>query len=188
MAGQGNPNELNVTKKDTFNIVYLVAKGHCACFWPFFRKNFGSEALGIPGLTAFILQFVVWSFWQIPEMPVFIGVWLFAILCHRAATTQAIKQGVIRHTRYEGDVDTTRIKNPAQVKLMLEPLACVVFGIFAEYIGMSHQFAMFIGTGAFSLAAVALLDRMLDQKRLDAMRDAAIEQQYLAARYRGDIE
>jgi hypothetical protein len=33
-----------------------------------------------------------------------------------------------------------------------------------------------------------MIDRQLDNKRVQAMRDAAIEQTYLAARYRGEID
>ena len=54
--------------------------------------------------------------------------------------------------------------------------------------GLSHGFALFIGWGAFSLCLVATIDRQLENKRLQAMRDAEIEQRYLAARYRGEIE
>ena len=47
---------------------------------------------------------------------------------------------------------------------------------------------MFVGWGALSMAVVAMIDRQLDNKRLEAMRDAEIEQRYLAARYRGEID
>lgn len=184
----GNEKGFNLSHKDSFNIVYALARGHSTCFLPFFRKNFGSEALGWPGLTAFIIMLLVGSFGRIPEMWPFLGVWMIAMLYQRASTTRAMRRGVIRHSQYEGDVDTKLIKNRTTVKQVLEPLACVVGGVFFEAMGMSHGFALFIGWGAFSLCLVATIDRQLEIKRLQAMRDAEIEQRYLAARYRGEIE
>jgi hypothetical protein len=185
---QGDEKGFNMSQKDSFNLLYALAKGHAMCFLPFMRKNFGSEALGVPGVIAFILMLLVGGFGQIPEMPGFIGVWVIVVLCHRASTMRALRKGVVRHSRYDGDVDTRLIRSRSTVKLMLEPLVCVVVGVCIEAAGFSHGLAVFVGAGFFSLSLVAWIDRELDRKRLEAMRDAAIEQSYLAARYRGDIE
>lgn len=187
-SSQGNDKNFHLSHKDSFNIVYSLARGHSTCFLPFFRKNFGSEALGWPGFIAFIIMLLVGSFGRIPEMWLFLGVWTIAMLYQRASTTRARRRGIIRHSRYDGDVDTKLIKSRTTVKQVLEPLACVVFGVFFEAMGSSHGFALFIGWGAFSLCLVATIDRQLEIKRLQAMRDAEIEQRCLAARYRGEIE
>jgi hypothetical protein len=185
---QGNEKGFNPSMKDSFNLVYLLAKGHAMCFLPFFRRNFGSEALGWPGLIAFILMLVVGSFARIPEMMPFIGIWMVVMLCQRASTMRAMHQGVVRHSRYEGDVDTKLFRKRSTVKLVVEPLACVLIGVCLEAAGMSHGLAMFVGIGSVSLSLVAGIDRQLNNKRVEAMRDAAIEQSYLAARFRGEIE
>ncbi len=146
-GGQGNEKGLNPGYKETFNIAYAVAKGHCICFLPFFRTNFGSEALGFPGLMAFAFMLLVGCFGRIPEMVPFLGVWAVAMLCQRAITMRAMRQGVVRHSRYEGDVDTKLIKNAMTVKQVVEPLACVIFGLCFEILGLSHGFAMYVGFG-----------------------------------------
>jgi hypothetical protein len=188
---QGSDNGYNVSRKDSFNLVYAVARGHALCFIPFFRKNFGSEALR-PGLISLVIMLAVGSFGRIPEMWPFLGVWLFAMLCQRASTMRAMRRGVMRHSRYDGDVDEKMAKlfrSRVAVKQIIEPLACVALAVFfEEYLGTSHGFALFFGWGAFSMAMVAMIDRTLDNKRLEAMRDAEIEGRYLTARYRGEIE
>jgi hypothetical protein len=131
---------------------------------------------------------LVGSFARIPEMFPFLGLWAFVMLCQRASTVRAMRQGVVRHSRYDGDPDTKLIKSRTTVKQVLEPLFCLACAACLELAGLSHEFAVFVGWGAFSMAMVATIDRELDNKRLQAMRDAAIEQEYLAARYRGEIE
>jgi enoyl-CoA hydratase/carnithine racemase len=190
MAGQQN-NENGLSHKDSFNALYALAKGHSMCFLPFIRKNFGSEALGWPGAIALIIMIAVGGLGRIPDILGFLGVWGLVMLCQRASSERAKRQGVIRHSRYEGDVDEKATKflgGPAKVKQFVEPLFCLVVGVCVEAIGLSHGLAVFIGSGAFSLALVAMIDRQLDNKRVQAMRDAAIEQSYLAARFRGEID
>src|SRR5579871_704429 len=192
MMRNAQGNDFNLTNQAKFNFVYALARGHATCFLVFVRKNFGGEALGWPGLTAFIIMLVVGSFGQIPEMWPFLGVWMLALLCQRAGTMKAARQGIIRHSRYDGDVDQKMAKlfrSRVAVKQIVEPLACVALAVFFEdYLGTSHGFALFFGVGAFSMAMVAVIDRQLDNKRLEAMRDAEIEGRYLTARYRGEIE
>ena len=186
---QGNENGLS--RKDSFNAVYGLAKGHAMCFLPLIRKNFGTEALGRPGAIAFIIMIAVGGLGRIPEMWPFLGLWVVAMLCQRASSERAKRQGVVRHSRYEGDVDEKAAKffgGPTKVKQIIEPLFCLLMGVCVEAAGLSHGLAVFIGSGAVSLALVAMIDRQLDNKRVQAMRDAAIEQSYLAARYRGEID
>jgi len=187
-SSQGSDKGFELDNKDKFNIVYALARGYTTCFVVFFRKNFGKEALAWPGLIGASIMLAVGSFGRIPEMWSFFGIWLLAMACHRVSTMRALQQGVIRHSRYEGDVDTKLIKSRTTVKLVLEPLVCLLFAVLCQFIGLSHGFAMFFVCGAFALFLVAAIDQQLDNKRLEAMRDAAIEQSYLASRYRGETE
>jgi hypothetical protein len=155
---------------------------------PMPRLALSTEALGRPGLTAFIIMLLVGGFGQIPEMWPFLGLWMIVMLCQRASTQRAMRQGVIRHSRYEGDVETKMVKSRWTVKQVLEPLVCLIAAFILEDMGATHGFALFVGSGAFSLWFVATTDRELENKRLQAMRDAEIEQRYLAARYRGEID
>ncbi len=187
-GSQGNEEGFNLSHKDGFNILYVLVKAHAMCFYPLLRKNFGSEALGWSGLAAFILMLVVGSFGRIPELMGFIVFWMVVMLYHRVSTMRQPGRGVVRHSRYEGDVDTRIFRNPRTVRRLVEPVFCLIVGVCIEYAGMSHGFAVFVGMGFVSLAMVEGIDRQLDNKRVQAMRDAAIEQEYLAARFRGEIE
>jgi hypothetical protein len=185
---RGNEQGFNLSYKDSFNLAYVGAKAHAMCFLPFFRRNFGNEALGWPCATAFILMLLVGEFCQIPEMMGFMGFWMIVVLGQRASTMRQFRQGVIRHSRYEGDTTSRLIRNPSTVKRVVEPLVCVLGGVCIEAAGVSHGLAVFVGMGAFSLAFVAGIDKELDDKRVQAMRDAAIQQSYLAARFRGELD
>jgi len=99
----------------------------------------------------------------------------------------ATRRGIILHSRYEGDVNTWLIKNRAAVKLLLEPLVCVILAVCFKLIGLSHGFALFFGWGAASLMFVAIIERQFERNRVRAMRDAAIEQKYFAARFHGEM-
>lgn len=188
MPGSQGEQDLKLSRKDSFNAIYALAMGHAMCFLPFLRRDFGCEALGRPGITAFIMMILLAGLGVIPDLWPFIGIWMLAMLWQRLSTMRAMQRGVIRHSRYYGDIATRLSKNPKIVKLAIEPLLCILIGACLEAGGCSHGLAMFVGIGAFSLGLVALIDRQVDDKRLQAMRDAAIEQTYLAARYRGDIE
>jgi len=189
MAGQQS-NQNSLSPQDSFNIVYAAARGHAMCFLPFLRTNFGTEALR-PGVIALVIMLLVGSFGRIGDMFYFLGLWALVMLCQRASSERARREGVIRHSRYDGDVDAKAARvfgGRVMVKQIIEPLFCVFAGVCVEALGFSHELAVFIASGAFSLALVAMIDRQLDNKRLQAMRDAAIEQTYLAARFRGEID
>lgn len=190
MAGQqGNQNGLSPHEK--FNIVYALARGHATCFLPFIRKNFGSEALARPGAIAFVIMLVVGGLGRIDDMWFFLALWALAMLCQRTSSARARREGVIRHSRYEGDVDEKAARafgGRMMVKQIIEPLFCIFAGVCVEAMGLSHELAVFIGSGAFSLGLVAMIDRQLEENRLTAMRDAAIEQSYVVARFRGEID
>jgi hypothetical protein len=189
MAGQLG-NQSGLSHQESFNIVYALARAHATCFLPFLRKGFGSEALAWPGLIALVIMLVVGSFNRIHDMWFFLGFWALAMVYQRANIARDTRRGVIRHSQYAGDVDekAVRIFGRAMVKQIIEPLCCLLVGVCVEAMGASHKLAMFISSGAFSLALVAMIDRQLEYKRLQAMRDAAIEQRYLAARFRGEID
>jgi len=185
---QNTGNKFELSPKDRFNIAYSLAKGYSTCFTPFIRRNFGSEALGFPGLYAFFIIIAVGSFGRIPEMWPYLLAWLFAMMCQRLSTIRAMRRGVIRHSRYDGDVDRKLFKNRWTVKFFYEPVACVIAALCFKQLGASDKFVLFIGWGALPLLMVAVIDRQLDNKRLQAMRDAEIEQRYLVARYRGEVD
>src|SRR5258708_30601556 len=123
----------NMSKQESFNLLYALAKGHATCFTVFFRRNFGSEALGWPGLIALVLQFLIAGFGRVPDMLVFTGIWVIALACQRVSTMKAMRRGVVRHSRYAGDVDTRVFRNRSFVKFVLEPLVCVVVGVCLEF-------------------------------------------------------
>jgi len=68
----------------------------------------------------------------------------------------------------------------------IEPLLCLLAaGALACW---SPGVGFFVAIAGVANAVAAAIVVEADRKKLEAMRDAEIEQRYLAARYRGEIE
>jgi hypothetical protein len=175
--------------RETFNLFYATAKIHAMCFWPIIRRDFGTEALGVPALCAMVLMAMVGAFARKPEMFAYLGFWLMMLICQRARTFRQVRQGVVRHSRYEGSpwlaLCFPGVRTEGKAK-RLEPMLCLLAG--AALCQVSESLGVFVMAGFFSLAIVFNIDRELDRKRLTAMRDAEIEQKWLAARFRGQVD
>ena len=129
------------------------------------------------------------SFGHVPEMLTYIGVWLIAVIIQRAKTIDMAKKGIIVHSRYWGDpwlaLHMPFVRKESAARNM-EPMLCVLAGtVLACWSPGVGGFVVFAGVANAVAEAIV---READRKKLEAMRDAEIEQRYLAARYRGEIE
>ena len=186
-----NQQEQQFGMRESFNLLYAAAKVHAMCFWPIIRRDFGTEALGFPAFFAMVLMLMVGAFGRIPEMFPYLGFWLIMLILARARTFQMVRQGVVWHSRYEGipwlALCFPLIRTESRAKRMMEPVLCLLAGA-AVYQLLSHGLGVFIMAGFLSMAIVVGINDELDRKRLAAMRDAEIEQKWLVARYRGQVD
>jgi len=185
-----NQQEQQFGMRESFNLMYAVAKVHAFCFWPFIRRDFGTDATGFPAFFAMILMIFVGSLGRIPEMFPFLGLWILMLACQRARTFKRVRQGVIWHSRYEGypwlALRFPLVRTEARAKSLMEPVLCLLAGV--ALVQISEKLGMFVMAGFISMAIVDGINREIDRKRLAAMRDAEIEQKWLVARYRGQVD
>jgi hypothetical protein len=185
-----NQQEQQFGMRESFNLLYAGVKIHAMCFLPIIRRDFGSEALGFRAFYAMVLMLAVGSLWRIPEMFPFLGFWIVMVCYQRGRTQRLVKQGVIWYSRYEG-YPWLAMRSPlalteARAKKLIEPALCLFVGV--GLYPLAPGLGVFVMAGFFTLAAVNSIDRELDRKRLMAMRDAEIEQKWLVARYRGQVD
>lgn len=176
--------------RQSFNLLYALCKIHAYCFWPFMRRDFGTDGLGLPALCAMGMILLTGGLGRIPEMFPFLGLWLLALVCQRARTFWLVQQSAVWHSRYEGypwlALCFLRGGKEPMAKRLIEPMLCLVAG-FVLY-PFSPEFGRFVMAGWLSMGLLAVINREIDRKRLAAMRDAEIEQKWLAGRYRGQVD
>jgi hypothetical protein len=179
------------SNRDSFNVLYVVANAYATAITPFVRHSFGKEALGLPGFLAFILILLVAGFTGSSSMLTYLGVWLIAVAFQRLHTYRLSSRGVVLHSRYEGwpwlgfklgggrNLD----KRLTGAVFVIEPVLC--FGIGGMFMSLGEVIVgRFLMCGAGALLFREAVHRMIDQRRVQAMCDAQIEQEYLANEYR----
>ena len=176
--------------RESCNLLYALAKIHAMSFWPIIRRDFGTDALGRPAGFALVLMLLVGGLGRIPEMFPYVGLWLFMLLYQRSRTMKLVKQGTVWHSLYEGypavALGFRFVRSEAKAKQFIEPMLCLAVGVALT--DFSQGLGIFVMAGCVSMAIVDGINREIDRKRLAAMRDAEIEQRWLVARYRGQVD
>jgi hypothetical protein len=172
--------------RESSNLLYALVNAHATAITPFLRQSFGREALGWPGLFAFVLILAVAGFTGSSGMLIYLGLWLFALACQRLHTFSLIRKGVVLHSKFEGRPEfAVRLAfgNVQAAVLLVEPLVCA--GVGGTFIDVGEPVVgWFLVYGAAALLVREVVHRMIDQKRVQAMHDARIEQEYIARQYR----
>jgi hypothetical protein len=170
--------------KDTFNLLNWACNALGACVVPFLRTGFGKNYPGVAAFLGLIAMLLYAGFGRVPEMFTYVGVWLVVILMQRAKTFRDAQKGKVVHSRYWGDSLFARFVRKEPTARVLELMLCLlVGGLLCDWSPGVGGFVMVAGVAnALAAAIVAGTDR----KKQEAMRDAEIEQRYLAARYRDE--
>ncbi|HEY2787364.1 MAG TPA: hypothetical protein VGJ05_20580 [Fimbriiglobus sp.] len=167
-----------LTMKGSFNVLLYGAQVHAACVWPFLRLGMGVEALRWHGPAAFVLLCLLGCASQ--SMLIYLAVWLVFV------ARQRIKADPAQHSRYTGyPVVAIRIpgfRTEMKAKAA-ECLLCLLAGI--ALMPLDEAVGAFVAAGCFSLAIVEGIGREVNRMRVQRMRDAQIENQMLAERFRG---
>jgi len=181
----------NLSMKDSFNIFNLACNSLGACVVPFLRTGFGKEYPGVAALFGLIIMVLYAGFARVPEMFPYIGMWLVAVILQRAKTFDLARKGVVVHSRYWGypklALMVPFVRKEGTARGIIEPLLCsFIGGALASW--WSPGVGGFVIVAGWANAFAGAIVVELDRKKLQAMRDAEIEQRYLAARYRGEID
>lgn len=179
---QSQPRD-GLTLRGTFNLVYLAAGGLATTLTPFLRTNFGSEALGFHGVAALVILLAYFSAYPSVGVAHFCAWWFVALISQRARTLWLHFRGEFIHSRYSGDPWLSLLvpRFRAEHARWLEPILCLVLAHYqAPHDPWLGQLLVW-GSGGLFLRL--LIDQLIDNKRVQRMRDAEIDQRYIVQRY-----
>lgn len=196
-----------------FDALSFVARVLEASVVVFTRSRFGARYFGIEGLGVFLWAMVFIAYWgdQSVTAPTteqfswigesyaspryatpsadgmlgFLGVWFLAFFVARADILKRRLKGDPEHTRYSGLPHRLFRAGLSErsAKISLEPVLVFVAGaLLQEWDPLVGTFVMFGAAGILVSSAINLIH---ENRRLEDMRDAQIEQRHLAARFRG---
>lgn len=174
-----------LTLASSFNGLNVMANAHAVTLTPLFRTDFGSEGIGMHGLIG-VFMILAWGcVFNCFPMFIYFLVWIAAVICQRVKTFINWQRGVISHSHYNGYPFLvrrffSRLSEPNAKAV--EAFACFGIGsVIAQFVPpLGWYFMLGFGSILFSEAVIVEQSR----RRLQAMRDAEIEQRYLAEKYR----
>lgn len=171
---------------DSFNMLTFLVSAHSLCFAVFLRKDFGKEGIGFYGLGAALMILVYGSLTNCYPMFVFFVAWILAVIAQRLIQFSNWRRGVILHSRYNGYPWLAwklfpRIKSEGNAKAAEAFLCLAIGGLLTN---VSPPLGVFVMSGFLSIMLCEGIKVEFTRKRLQAMRDAEIEQRNLAEQYK----
>jgi len=174
-----------LTLGESFKSLNALAHAHACTVTPFLRTDFGSEGIGLHGLIGGGMILGWGCYANCYPMFIFFLIWIVALAIQRAKTFLNWRRGVIVHTRYNGYPWIVRRFFPRLSEpnaKAVEAFACLGIG------GLLAQFwpplGWYVMAGFVSIMVTEAVIAETAKRRLQAMRDAEIEQRYLAERYK----
>jgi hypothetical protein len=182
---QQHQNAQSDFKRD-FNVACWVAMIYQRALVIPLRKNFGTEAFGLPTALAFVLM----CFWASLSMDQWMWLWIFlwvvALIGHRAESKKLAASGVRVHSQYDGVCREALFigRTERAAKVFIEPAIVAIIGIGLYHVYLAYGLpvtglpAFFLG-GVVALPFVALLQQRIWDKRMTAISDARIESEQM---------
>ena len=172
--------------KDGFNLAYYFADGCATCVTPFTRTNFGPEGFGVSSLCSPFLIIACGSAMNAIEMWYYLFAWFIAVVYQRMKTFSNRRKGLHCHRFYNGYPWLAYKFFPrvseANAKA-IEAFGCLTLGLVLMYFEIKGL-GMFLIAGFLSIMFVEGIKAGLVRKRVQMMRDAQYEQQYLAEEFK----
>jgi hypothetical protein len=170
---------------DSFHLLYFLASSHALCLTVFLRRDFGREAIGMMGLAAGLMILTYGSLMNSLAVWYFFLAWILAVLAQRIRQHHNWRTGVSLHSRYPGDSWLAyrlfpRLKSEPNARAVDAFLCLAIGGLLTQ---LSPPLGWFVMTGFVSILVCEAIRVELTRKRLQAMRDAQLEQQYIAQEY-----
>jgi hypothetical protein len=174
-------NDIFKQYKENFNIVYFICLVLQRCIVAPLRTGWGTDALGVPCLFAFVLM-VLWSaFSRDPFMYAWLACWSVCHLFRRAESLWLYATAARLHGWYDGRPYCVIVSEDV-TKLFVEPLLVGGLDWVAFWYYDRNQFApyglpYFLLTGVFTLPFVEIVKRTIWQRRTQATLNARLDQQ-----------
>ncbi len=176
--------------KRNFNIAYALCVMHQRALTVPMRKNFGTEALGLPCLLALIMMVLWATFSRDYYMWCYTGVWL-VFFTHRRVQSLKLAQTQRIYSQYDGwPVDWMRlIKDENKAKLIVEPFLVTIAGLVALWVYQAHGWDVrglpyFLLGGCFTLPMIELAKQTMWKRKTRQMMDSRLEQEQVMNDFR----
>lgn len=171
--------------KGAFNAAFNIFYGHAIVMLVFLRSNFGRDGIGFYGIFGLAMILVWGGMTNSYAMFIFLCAYLLALLSQRMKTFSNRQKGIIPHSRYNGDSVVAKRLFPRMSDLNLcgaDAFLCLAIGGGLTFI--DKPLGLFVMAGFISILFTEQMTRELYRKRMQAMRDAEIEQRFLAETYK----
>eukprot|EP00456_Euglypha_rotunda_P018008 TRINITY_DN162_c0_g1_i29.p1 TRINITY_DN162_c0_g1~~TRINITY_DN162_c0_g1_i29.p1 ORF type:complete len:192 (-),score=51.23 TRINITY_DN162_c0_g1_i29:427-1002(-) len=170
--------------KGAFNIAYLVMNSHALTCTVFLRRDFGKEAIGMFGIVGLLMVLVYGGLMNSYAMYLYLLAFLLAVVGQRMQTFQNWRKGDIQHSRYNG-YPAIALKLFPKLKEMdakgIEAFMCLGIGWLLTHV--DPALGWYVMGGFFSILLSEGISAEIRKQRLQAMRDAEIENRQLASEY-----
>jgi hypothetical protein len=170
-----------------FNLITGILHGHAmTCTLPM-RTNYGRDSIGFAGMFGFFGMLVYGGLMNSYPMFIYLCLYLLMVLAQRMKTFANWRKGIIVHSRYVGYPWLAfklfpRIRSEANARGAEAFLCLAVGGLLAAYV--DQPLGWWVMFGWVSIMATESMIVEVQRRRLQAMRDAEIEQNALADAYR----
>jgi len=185
MTTQHAPPGDQITMAGSLNGLYLLAHTHALSFTVFLRTDFGSEGIGLCGLGT-ILMILGWgAYANCLPMFGFFGLWLLALIFQRIKSFGNWRKGMVVHSRYNGYPWFAKRIFPRMSELNakgIDAFLCLAVGGLICQFNQPFGFYVMAGCASIMFTECMMVESM--KRRLRQMRDAEIEQRYLAETYK----
>ncbi len=171
---------------DSFNVLYALIVSHATMMTAFTRRDFGKEHFGLNALFGIFITVFYAGITNCPQVVYFLGFWFLAVIAQRIRQFKNYRNDVVIHSRYNGYPVLAwtlfpRIKTEGNAKGAEAFLFLAVGGCIAQFI---PPLGFYIGLGWISILASEAILVEVQKRRVQAMRDAELENRSLAEQYR----
>jgi hypothetical protein len=174
-----------LTAANGVNGIVTIAYAVALAFLPFTRRNAGTDWIGRTGLLTGFIILGYMCHTNSPGMMLFFLAWLVALLGHRCNQYQNWRNGVEIHSHYAGDPWLSLRLFPrlsdANARAM-DGFLCLIVGVLL--VTVDPPMGPFFFAGFVGILVSEAVSHETTRRKLQAMRDAEIEQRYLARRYK----
>jgi hypothetical protein len=155
------------------------------------------------GLFGLIIMLLYGGLGRVPGMFVYVGCWLMLLMAQKVMTwdlarkardgrfrARLAQKGFSFHSRYWGypwvAFIVPFVKKESTAVCLIEPMLCFALGYWI--MGASPGVGGFVMVAGIASALAAAIVFEVQRKKLEAMRDAEIENRSLALTYRSETE
>ncbi len=170
------------------SILMLVAQSLAAPVEVFLRTRFGRRYFGVPAAIGLFAVPMWMLFWPREDPVPILVFWLLYLVMQLRARVESIVLAAKSepvHTRYNGYPRLARIfkrTDERRIKAGAEPMLVIIVG--ACMLAVSEPLGSYLITSGVCIALVASVIESVEHNRALSMRDAWIEQEQMAARFR----